>query len=59
MSFVELGPVEKSVDVKRSAADAYRLFVDDIAKWWPMKEHSRAKDALGESTVHVGRRADI
>jgi Activator of Hsp90 ATPase homolog 1-like protein len=59
MSFVALGPVEKAVDVKRSAADAYRLFVDDISRWWPMKEHSRAKDALGESTIHVEFQARV
>jgi hypothetical protein len=59
MSIVDLSPVEKTVEVKRSATDAYRLFVDDIAKWWPIKDHSRAKDSLGEKTVHVEFQATV
>ena len=43
----------KSVDVARSAEDAFRIFVTEIGSWWPVKEHSRAKDAQGERTVRV------
>ena len=53
MSIVELAPVVKSIDVKRSAEAAFRIFVEEISRWWPMKEHSRAKDALGERTIRV------
>ena len=53
MSIVELGPVVKTIDVKRSPADAYRLFTDEISAWWPVKKHSRARDAAGEVTVRV------
>ncbi|MGD2132819.1 MAG: hypothetical protein PVI23_08505 [Maricaulaceae bacterium] len=53
MSAVELGPIVKSIDVRRSAADAFALFTNDIGKWWPIKTHSRAKDAAGEKTVDV------
>lgn len=53
MSVVELAPVVKSVDVRRTPADAFRLFTAEISAWWPMKTHSRAKDAAGEVTVRI------
>lgn len=53
MSVIEIAPVVKTIDVKRSAADAFRLFTDEISSWWPMHTHSRAKDAAGEKTVRV------
>jgi uncharacterized protein YndB with AHSA1/START domain len=53
MSIVELGPVVKTIDVRRTHADAFRLFTEEISAWWPMKKHSRAKDAAGEVTVRV------
>ena len=53
MSVVELGPIVKTIDVKRSAADAFRLFTEEVTHWWPIKTHSRAKDAAGEVTVKV------
>jgi len=53
MSVVELAPVVKSIDVRRSAADAFRLFTQEIAAWWPMETHTRAKSAEGERTVRV------
>jgi uncharacterized protein YndB with AHSA1/START domain len=53
MSVVELGPVVKTLDVRRAAADAFRLFTDEIASWWPMESHSRAKTAAGEKTISV------
>jgi hypothetical protein len=36
MSAVELGPVVKSVDVRRTAHDAFRMFTVEINAWWPM-----------------------
>jgi len=53
MSVVELSPVVKVVEVRRTSADAFRLFTEQISAWWPMKTHSRAKDAAGEVTVRV------
>jgi len=52
-SIVELGPVVKTIDVRRTPADAFRIFTEEISAWWPMKKHTRAKDALGEETVRV------
>ena len=53
MSVVELAPVVKSIDVRRSAADAFRIFTEQISEWWPMATHTRAKSAAGEVTVRV------
>jgi uncharacterized protein YndB with AHSA1/START domain len=59
MSVVELGPVVKSIDVRRTPEDAFRLFTDEISAWWPMKKHTRAKDAAGEITVRVDFEARV
>lgn len=53
MTVVELGPVVKSIEVRRTHEDAFRLFTEEISAWWPMKKHTRAKDAAGEVTVRV------
>lgn len=53
MNAVEIAPVVKTVDVRRSAGDAFRLFTERIHQWWPTKTHSRARDAEGEVTEHV------
>jgi uncharacterized protein YndB with AHSA1/START domain len=53
MNVVELAPVVKSIIVRRSPVDAFHIFTAEISAWWPLKEHTRAKDALGEVTVRV------
>ena len=53
MSVVELAPVVKSIDVRRSAADAFRVFTEEISAWWPLQSHTRAKTAEGQRTVRV------
>ena len=53
MSVVELSPIVKSIEVRRAPQDAFRLFTEEISAWWPVKKHSRAKDAAGEETVRV------
>lgn len=53
MSVVELGPVVKSVEVRRSAADAFRIFTQEMTAWWPLATHTRAKTAAGEVTERV------
>jgi uncharacterized protein YndB with AHSA1/START domain len=53
MSVVELSPIVKRIEVRRAASDAFRMFTDEISAWWPMKKHSRARDADGEVTVRV------
>jgi uncharacterized protein YndB with AHSA1/START domain len=53
MSVVEIAPVVKTIDVRRSAADAFRLFTAEISAWWPLATHTRAKTADGEVTERV------
>jgi hypothetical protein len=53
MSVIELAPVVKTVDVRRSTADAFRIFTEQISQWWPVATHTRAKTAAGEATVRV------
>lgn len=53
MTVVEVAPIVKTLSIKRPAADAFRLFTEEIAAWWPMTTHTRARDAAGEVTVHV------
>jgi uncharacterized protein YndB with AHSA1/START domain len=53
MNVVELAPVVKSIIVRRRPADAFHIFTAEISAWWPLKKHTRAKDALGEVTVRV------
>ena len=53
MSVVELSPIVKTIDVRRTAADAFRLFTAEVGAWWPIATHTRAKTAAGEKTVKV------
>lgn len=53
MSSVEHAPVVKSIDVRRSAADAFRIFTAEMSAWWPLETHTRAKTAVGEVTTGV------
>ncbi|MDE3074623.1 MAG: SRPBCC domain-containing protein [Chloroflexota bacterium] len=49
--------ITKSVHVRRSPEDAFRLFVDEMGKWWPMQtgqySHGgdRGQDIVLESRV--------
>ena len=44
-----LGPLEKNVAVPRSPAEAFRIFTEGIARWWPLTKfsvsHGRSKTA--------------
>jgi uncharacterized protein YndB with AHSA1/START domain len=53
MSVVEISPIVKSVEVRRTASDAFRLFTEEVSAWWPLKTHSRAKDSAGEVTLRM------
>jgi len=53
MSVVELSPVVKTIDVRRSAAEAFRIFTEEMSAWWPLQTHTRARTADGEVTVRV------
>lgn len=53
MTVVDLSPLVKTVDVRRSARDAFRIFTAEVSAWWPMATHTRAKNALGQKTTKV------
>ncbi|MBL8531357.1 MAG: SRPBCC domain-containing protein [Hyphomonadaceae bacterium] len=59
MSVVELGPIVKTVLVRRSADDAFRIFTEEISAWWPMRTHTRARTASGEVTARVSIEARV
>ncbi len=40
MSVIEIAPIVKTLDVRRSAADAFRMFVHEMDKWWPLETHA-------------------
>jgi uncharacterized protein YndB with AHSA1/START domain len=35
-----LGPVKKSITVKKSPGEAFALFTEGIATWWPLSKYS-------------------
>jgi uncharacterized protein YndB with AHSA1/START domain len=45
-------PLRSSVTVRRSPADAFRLFTTDMGTWWPLDLHSLAVDTY-EGRVRV------
>lgn len=48
--------VRRSVTVARSQEDAFRIFTEEIATWWPLDTHSIGKDGRpAETTVIEGR----
>jgi uncharacterized protein YndB with AHSA1/START domain len=61
MSVIELAPVVKTLELKRSAVDAFRIYVHEAAKWWPFETHAlspenntKAIDLIVEP--HIGGR---
>ena len=53
MSVVDIAPVVKTIDVARSASEAFRIFTEEMSAWWPLHSHTRAKTSAGEKTVRV------
>lgn len=53
MNVVDLAPIVKQVELRRTAAQAFDIFTRQISAWWPLATHTLAKDAKGERTVRV------
>ena len=53
VSTAELPPVVRTIEVARSAADAFRIFTEETFAWWPRPSHTQARTALGERTVAI------
>lgn len=48
-----LGPLEKSVAVPKSPAEAFRIFTEGIARWWPLAKFSISHGASKTATTCV------
>ena len=53
-----IAPVRKTVIVQCAIQDAFRIFTDDLASWWPLDTHSVGRDSAATCGVegHVGGR---
>ena len=52
MSVVEIAPVVMTIDVKRTPADAFRIFTEELSAWWPLDTHALAPENNTKAT-HV------
>jgi uncharacterized protein YndB with AHSA1/START domain len=53
MSVIELAPVVKTLELRRSAEDAFRIYVHEAAKWWPLDTHALAPENKTKAIGHV------
>ena len=53
MSVIELAPVVKTLELKRSAADAFRMYVHEASKWWPLDSHALSPENGTKAIDHV------
>jgi uncharacterized protein YndB with AHSA1/START domain len=48
-------PIRRSVAVRRSVEDAFRIFTAELGTWWPLETHSRAASDFEGEDVKVER----
>jgi len=53
MSVIELAPVVKTLELRRSAADAFRIYVHQAAQWWPLDTHALSPSNNTKAVDHV------
>lgn len=53
MSVVDLAPVVKTLELQRSAADAFRIYVHEAAKWWPLATHALSPENNTTAIDHI------
>lgn len=53
MSVVELAPIVKSIEVRRSAADCFRIYVHEASRWWPLDSHALSPSNGSKAIAHV------
>jgi uncharacterized protein YndB with AHSA1/START domain len=51
MTTQETAVVRRSVTVRQTPEDAFRLFTERIASWWPLESHSIGKEGESPETV--------
>jgi len=40
-----IDPIRRSVEVRCSVPEAFKVFTEQMGSWWPLDVHSRAADA--------------
>lgn len=50
----ELQPIHKSIEVDLPVTEAFRLFTEEIARWWPLRKYSVGQDDAAECWVDGG-----
>lgn len=53
MSVIEIAPVVKTLEIKRSAEDAFRIYVHEAVKWWPLASHALSPENNTKAIDHV------
>lgn len=53
MSVIELAPVVKTLELKRSADDAFRIYVHEASKWWPLESHALSPENGTKAIDHI------
>ena len=46
-------PIHRSIMVRRSPDDAFRLFTTEMGSWWPLDTHGRADEYDGAKTERL------
>lgn len=49
----DLTAIVKTITIRRSASEAFDIFVKDIATWWPLQTHSIAADKGDGAPISV------
>jgi uncharacterized protein YndB with AHSA1/START domain len=51
----DVEPIRRSVTVRCTPEDAFRVFTDQMDDWWPLETHGRAADQLADEGVKAER----
>ena len=54
MTATMIEPIQRSVIVNRSVEDAFRIFTDEIGRWWPLESHSIGEDKVATALFEGG-----
>jgi uncharacterized protein YndB with AHSA1/START domain len=54
MAVDTIAPVMRSITVERSPEDAFRIFTERIADWWPLRTHSVYGAEAASAAVEPG-----
>lgn len=53
MNVMEIAPVVKTLELRRSASDAFRIYVHEAARWWPFDTHALSPENNTKAIGHV------